>query len=286
MVASRYALIIGAWALASLVAIVLVSNWPSETDVALAGPCDHAPELFNVDDPPPGGSPLVEINLFVESDERFKKTFRVATYPDPLPADKVATVEVVDVAGDPGIVFLVDPASSSASFDVELDIDIDDDVPASIYPYRLDIECHGDKTEVFVSVWVDLCPDSPSAGRLSAGDPTATPKPIPDECQQGTPTPGPSDDLIWGDTNCDGELTADDGTSLLRWSGNLPVEAGDCPEPDDEIDPEADPPLIFGDWDCSGSTEPFDVILILKGLIDAPPPIDLPPDCPAIGEPK
>jgi hypothetical protein len=87
--------------------------------------------------------------------------------------------------------------------------------------------------------------------------------------------------LIWGDTNCNDFVQANDGLPLLFSAAglqNASVNSANCPTLGSPLGP-----AKWGDSDCSGTIDSQDMITILKyeaGLPEGP----IPAGCPHIGD--
>lgn len=73
----------------------------------------------------------------------------------------------------------------------------------------------------------------------------------------------------WGDSDCNGDLSAVDALAILRAVAGLPVFPGACSRLDDV--------------DCSGSLDSVDALAILRDIVALP--VSMPPNCPAVGHP-
>jgi hypothetical protein len=107
--------------------------------------------------------------------------------------------------------------------------------------------------------------------------PTASPAP---------PTPTPSQIVIWGDWDCDGDVNIGDAVAVARTLINLGFdqEAG-CPAMDDTLQVTQNGlthDRIWGDADCSGEIDIGDAIKIARALINLP--IVTFASCPGLGQ--
>jgi hypothetical protein len=119
--------------------------------------------------------------------------------------------------------------------------------------------------------------ETPSA----TGTPSDTPGTSP------TTTPGGAE-LVWGNSDCDPEISTRDNQALLRKVLQQPLLSveEDCPplgEPIGLAAAGALPQLIWGDWDCDGEITTRDNQALLRNVLDQVP-LSQEEGCPEIGD--
>ncbi len=312
MAASRTLISIAVAAVIALAAVVFISNSPaSEPRTALAGPCGADPLLFFS---PIDGPPLDETFLVgAEPGSAYQEKFRIVTDPEELPDGKppvtISVVEKQPGSGHAGIVTGFNPSESDGSFTTTAVTGIAAGVPAGVYEYEIEIDCHGQITEIPYDVYVGTCPAPSSSGfQMSgiSGTPTPSPEPFPETCEEPTPTPTPSPtaspsptptaapglDATWGDNNCSLQVDPIDSLLVLRGDAGLSSNTGDCPDMGEISHTRAKVvfrqgiqgnglDLPWGDVDCTGDMSPVDSLKILRH--DAGLSVPQEPICFAIG---
>ena len=143
--------------------------------------------------------------------------------------------------------------------------------------------------------------DVPSLGTVDfdpfikpAGCPSTTPSPSPSPTSSPTPSPtlspspspsptaSPPGQLIWGDIDCSGILTAIDALKLMLGSLSLLYDKPQsCPSLGQEVVIAAD--QRWGDINCSGAPNAIDAVDVLATLAGTPKTPDS--GCPAVGDP-
>jgi hypothetical protein len=95
-----------------------------------------------------------------------------------------------------------------------------------------------------------------------------------------TPSPSPGDQL-WGDSDCDGEISSRDNQALLRkvLSQNALSQTEPCPDLGDAVGD-----LVWGDWDCDGEISSRDNQALLRKVLSQNALSQTEP-CPGIGDP-
>jgi hypothetical protein len=107
---------------------------------------------------------------------------------------------------------------------------------------------------------------------------TATPSPSPSPPPAPTPRP---DQLVWGDTDCGGNLTIGDAQKISRSLVNLGItQAGDCPAVGLQI-AIGGTPRIWGDFDCVADVTIGDAQKLARHLIGLS--VTHGAGCPALG---
>ncbi len=134
---------------------------------------------------------------------------------------------------------------------------------------------------------------------LAVPDGTATPTPTPEPTPSATPTPtatatlpptatptatAQSTDRIWGDWDCDAEVSSRDNQALLRFVLDQPAlsQTEPCPDIGDVVTADGDD-HPWGDSDCDGEVSSRDNQALLRFVLDQAPLSQTDP-CPDIGE--
>ena len=86
--------------------------------------------------------------------------------------------------------------------------------------------------------------------------------------------------VIWGDTDSDGDVDAVDALLIYQWIVGLPVDTDPSIGEDVSlVDGAVETPVIWGDWDGNGVVDSVDGLEILQFIVDGTSDTD-----PAIGE--
>lgn len=293
-----------------VLAVLAAFQGPStRTPTAWAGPCALPPELFDDGDDPFEDDPLESIWLFATEGGSYYADFLVFTDPPELPPGKdPVTIQIIDIDGHDGIDWEFLPPDSDGIFGTTLFVDVGTDVPPGVYRYEIEIYCHERTRFVDFDIYVAACTIGPFTGwALPQGaSPTPSSSPFPDECEVPsptpveTPTPTPTSSpttvpsetpvptpsapplgqgVIWGDMDCDDEITTRDNQALLR---NVLTQAPlsqqiPCPfvgailrffsgfpnaVPAGEL-----PTGIWGDTDCDGAVTTRDNQALLRRVL-------------------
>lgn len=259
MIAHRPTVVAFAGACLALAALVILGNRPGSPGTALAGPCDAPPEVYSEHDPPPDGEPLSDFPIFVESGLNYIRQFHIVTFPEDLPLSKIE-ISVTSITGPDDLDIQSSLVSDAFGISAFITVEVGDTVLAGSYIYQIDVDCHGMVTSLFVDVWVDICPEF---SRGPAGESTPTPIPLPEDCEEGTPTPTASptgDSPVWGDSNCDAVVNPIDSLFVLRFDAGFETDTEPCPPMGEEFAP----PLIWGDWNCDNVVNPIDSLMVLR----------------------
>ena len=90
--------------------------------------------------------------------------------------------------------------------------------------------------------------------------------------------------LIWGDSDCDGEITTRDNQALLRTVLQQPALTQTEPCPDlGTVVPGTAPELTWGDWDCDGEVTTRDNQALLRNVLEQAALSQTEP-CPNLGD--
>jgi hypothetical protein len=94
-----------------------------------------------------------------------------------------------------------------------------------------------------------------------------------DACEPPTPSPTPNAATdLWGDVDCDGDVSSVDAMKVLQWVAGLPInQTGPCHAVDSDITVDGDAG-VFGDWDCDGNVTSVDALhpLWVVRFVDPP----------------
>ena len=103
-----------------------------------------------------------------------------------------------------------------------------------------------------------------------------------DACEPPTPTPEPQPTDLWGDVDCNGEVSSVDAMKVLQTVAGLPInQTGPCHAVGSSITVDGTAG-VFGDWDCDGNVTSVDALAILKWIVSDP--LTPPAGCPDVGD--
>jgi hypothetical protein len=114
---------------------------------------------------------------------------------------------------------------------------------------------------------------TPTGTVVPTGTPTGTPDGSETPTETGSPTPtdtpGPGTERIWGDNDCDGEVTTRDNQGLLReiLQQNPLTQTEPCPDLGDDVDVEGTGSRPWGDLDCDGEVTSRDNQALLREIL-------------------
>jgi hypothetical protein len=180
----------------------------------------------------------------------------------PAPGDRVDTNEcqswikvVSTLLNEVNVLITAYDPEGTVIFDVKLNVDSDNDG---------------------VRDADDNCPDTFNPDQADSDDDG-----VGDACEPPTPSPTPEPNSIWGDVDCNGEVSSVDAMKVLQWVAGLPIsQTGPCHAVDSDVTVDGSAE-VFGDWDCDGDVTSADALAVLRFVVSDPL---TPASCPVVGD--